>query len=101
MVATLEFPVDKWPMPPELRKLVDRLLGEAINIRAGDYLMDQRRMNLAEARRDMFRRIEALENLSSVVRRALNAWGDADGKATSIAVIHSRRRARRKARRGW
>ena len=94
-----ELPVDDWPLPPDLRSLLDRFLSEAINLKAGEYLMQQGRMTEAQAMRDMMRRIDGLEQLSADVRRQFNALGEL--RVQQKRAGRRQRRASQKARHGW
>ena len=86
-------------MPERLRKLLGRFLSEAINLRAGDYFMEQGRMTAAQATRDMLQRIAGLDKLSSEVRQAFNAWGET--RERQKRMTRAQRRLSRKAKRGW
>ena len=92
-------PADTWPLPPALRKLVDRFLSEAINLRAGEYLMQQGRMTREQALRDMMIRVARHEAMSSEVRRELNTLGEL--RVQQKRATRRQRRASQKARRGF
>ena len=94
---------DTWPLPEALRSDLDRFLSDAINLTAGEYLMQQGRMTREQAMRDMFRRVAALEEASSQLRRSLNDLGEVRLQERQVKRQATRRRQRvgRKARRGW